>query len=60
MLPALGGGIGAGFNAYYTSRVCTAAFFLYRERFLAEKDGDDVIERTVNPAQDFWPSSENG
>ncbi len=36
IVPATGALIGSGFNAYYTSKVCTAANFLYRERFLAE------------------------
>lgn len=50
ILPVLGGAIGGGFNAYYTNRVCDAAFFLYRERFLAAKYGPEVIEQTVKPA----------
>ena len=36
-VPIVGGVVGGGFNAYYTSRVCDAAYQLYRERFLAEK-----------------------
>lgn len=43
VLPATGAAVGAGFNAYFTSKVCTAAYHLYRERFLAEKYGADVI-----------------
>lgn len=39
-----------GVNAYYTSRVCDAAHYLYRERFLAEQYGEDVIEVTVRPS----------
>jgi hypothetical protein len=35
--------VGGGFNAYYTSKVCDAAFFLYRERWLIEKYGAEVI-----------------
>lgn len=49
LVPAAGAAIGGGFNAYYTSRVCDAAYFLYRERFLARKYGADVIEVTVPP-----------
>ncbi len=39
LVPAAGAVIGSGFNAYYTSKVCDAAFFLYRERFLLRKYG---------------------
>lgn len=53
MIPYLGGGIGAGFNAYYTSKVCEAAANLYRERFLAAKYGPEFIEETVAPAKQF-------
>lgn len=51
LIPYIGGGIGAGFNAYYTSKVCEAASNLYRERFLAAKYGPDLIEMTVAPAK---------
>ena len=47
IIPYLGGAVGAGFNSFFTSRVCEAAFFLYRERFLAHKYGPDIIEKTV-------------
>lgn len=47
LIPAAGAAIGGGFNAYYTSRVCDAAYFLYRERFLARKYGASIIEATV-------------
>lgn len=50
--PAAGAFIGGGFNAWYTSEVCDAAYFLYRERFLARKYGADIIEVTVEPAAD--------
>ncbi len=36
-IPVFGAVVGAGFNAYYTEKVCNAAYFLYRERFLARK-----------------------
>ena len=39
VLPVTGALVGGGFNAYYTSKVCDAAFFLYRERFLMRKCG---------------------
>ena len=55
VIPAVGAAVGAGFNAYYTSRVCDAAYYLYRERFLAEKYGDHVIEATVQPAASIDP-----
>ena len=44
VVPAMGAAVGLGFNAHYTGRVCDAAYFLYRERFLVEKYGHDVIE----------------
>lgn len=43
VVPATGALVGAGFNSYYTSKVCTAAFHLYRERFLAEKHGPHIL-----------------
>jgi hypothetical protein len=58
IIPVLGAGIGAGFNAYYTSNVCDAAFYLYRERFLAQKYGPEILECTVQPAEDFMPNYE--
>lgn len=54
-IPALGAAVGGGFNAYFTMRVCDSAYYLYRERFLAEKYGVDVIEVTVKPAEDIDP-----
>ena len=58
IVPGIGAAVGAGFNAYYTAKVCDAAYYLYRERFLAEKYGDVVIEATVQPAQNFDPGYE--
>lgn len=55
IVPVTGAVVGGGFNAYYTSKVCDVAFYLYRERFLAEKYGEDVIEVTVKPADNFEP-----
>jgi hypothetical protein len=55
VLPIAGGFVGGGFNAYFTDKVCDAAYYLYRERFLAEKYGPDIIEVTVKPADDFDP-----
>ena len=54
-IPVAGAVVGGGFNAYFTMKVCDAAFYLYRERFLAEKYGVNVIEATVEPAIDFDP-----
>jgi hypothetical protein len=58
VLPVAGAAIGGGFNAYYTNKVCNAAFYLYRERFLAEKYGADFIEASVDPAGDLQPAYE--
>ncbi len=55
IIPVAGAVVGGGFNAYYTSKVCDAAYFLYRERFLAEKYGPNVIEETVQAAKNFEP-----
>ncbi len=44
---------GAAFNAYFASKVCDAAYLLYRERFLAANWGEDWIEATVAPAEDL-------
>lgn len=55
IIPVTGAVVGGGFNAYYTSKVCDAAYFLYRERFLAEKYGPNVIEETVQAAKNFEP-----
>ena len=58
VIPVTGAIVGAGFNAYYTSKVCDAAFYLYRERFLAEKYGEYLIEETVKPADRVEPGSD--
>jgi hypothetical protein len=55
VIPGVGAAVGGGFNAYFTAKVCDAAYFLYRERFLAAKYGAEVIEVTVKPAQDLDP-----
>ena len=56
VVPVTGALVGAGFNAYYTDKVCDAAFYLYRERFLSEKYGEKIIEETVKPAENFEPN----
>lgn len=58
VIPIAGAAVGGGFNAYYTAKVCDAAYNLYRERFLAEKYGEDAIEVTVKPAEDMHPDYE--
>lgn len=55
IVPKTGAIIGGGFNIYYTNKVSDAAFFLYRERFLANKYGSDIIEATVRPAEMLVP-----
>jgi len=60
VIPVAGAVLGGGFNAYYTDKVCKAAFYLYRERFLALKSGSQVIEVTVEPAKsDVWTPEES-
>lgn len=43
VVPVVGAAVGSGFNAYYTSKSCDAAFFLYRERLLMAKYGVGFI-----------------
>ena len=43
LLPMTGAFVGGGFNGYYTTRVCNAAFHLYRERLLIEKYGVKIL-----------------
>lgn len=63
--PVFGAAIGGGFNAYFTARVCDAAYHLYRERFLAEKYGPEFIDLTTEPVDgpgfelDFPEASED-
>ena len=47
LAPVAGAVISGGFNAYYTDKVCTAAYHLYRERFLARKYGPHLISDKV-------------
>lgn len=54
-IPTVGAAIGGGFNAYFTMKVCDAAFYLYRERFLAEKYGCELIFESAPPAKDINP-----
>ena len=51
-VPIMGAAVGGGFNAYYTARVCDAAYHLYRERFLAEKYGSEIVDVTANLAEE--------
>ena len=53
IVPATGALVGGGFNAYHAAKVCDAAYHFYRERFLAEKYGPDVIATPVPPAQSY-------
>ena len=50
-VPIMGAAVGGGFNAYYTARVCDTAYHLYRERFLAEKYGPEIIDLTAEPVE---------
>ncbi|HEI8297537.1 EcsC family protein [Proteus mirabilis] len=54
-VPVAGAAVGGGYNAYFTSNVCEAAYYLYRERFLAIKYDPSVIDITVKPADGFFP-----
>lgn len=57
-LPIVSAPVGAAFNAYYTTKVCDAAYYLYQERFLAEKYGSNTIGVPVEPAETFDPGYE--
>jgi len=58
-VPYAGALVGGGFNTYYTDKVCDAAYFLYRERFMARKYGDPgMIEATVPPPDTLDPGYE--
>jgi hypothetical protein len=58
IIPIMGGLVGAGFNTYFMMKVCDSASMLYRERFLAEKYGPDVIDISVPPAAEINAGSE--
>lgn len=58
-IPVAGAVVGGGYNAYFTSNVCDAAYHLYRERFLAIKYDPSVIDLTVKPADSFFPSGDD-
>lgn len=63
ILPFVGALVGGGFNVYFTGKVCDAAYFLYRERFLAAKYRNPrIIEESVPPAEDLdaGPGEEEG
>lgn len=53
VVPMVGGAIGAGFDVYFMSKVCETAYMLYRERFLAEKYGVEIIEAPRKAAKDI-------
>lgn len=53
IVPVSGAVVGGGFNAYFTAKVCDAAYYLYRERFLATKYGPDIIDETVGATSGF-------
>lgn len=55
IVPVAGAVVGGGFDSYFTSKVCDAAYFLYRERFLAQKYGPSYIEAVVEPAAELDP-----
>lgn len=48
VLPVVGGVVAAGFNAHYLGEVTKTAFNLYRERFLIEKYGPEVLTPRVS------------
>lgn len=55
VVPYTGAVVGGSFDAYFTSKVCDACYFLYRERLLAMQYGPDIIEMIVDPAKTIDP-----
>ena len=60
ILPAIGAGVGASYNGYYTHRLCQSAFYLYRERFLADKYGPELITSKREPHDLLWATETDG
>lgn len=58
LVPVLGIGIGAGLNYLMLDKVCTAAYWSYRERFLVEKmgGGGALVAATVD--DDLQPNDD--
>ncbi|WP_230351141.1 EcsC family protein [Lelliottia sp. WAP21] len=54
IIPVAGAAVGGGYNAWFTSNVCEAAYNLYRERFLAMKYDPSIISQNVKPAETFF------
>jgi hypothetical protein len=50
LAPVTGAVIGGGYNAYYTSKVCSTAYHSYRRRFLIHKYGAHVVDGAEEPA----------
>jgi hypothetical protein len=42
-IPVVGAGVAAAFNAWFMKTLTVSAFQLYRERFLIEKHGPQVV-----------------
>ncbi|MFH1136472.1 MAG: EcsC family protein [Pseudomonadota bacterium] len=51
-IPVVGLAVGAGSNILFTGRVCRAARQLYRERFLLEKYGPDLLADQLPAEED--------
>ncbi|WP_413723801.1 EcsC family protein [Sodalis sp. RH16] len=49
-VPIVGAVVGGGYNVYFTTQVCDAAYYLYRERFLSMRFGPQVTAVAVRPA----------
>jgi hypothetical protein len=60
-VPYAGAVVGGGFNIYFAAKVCDAAYFLYRERFLAAKYGHDYVRDVPSPPSEHgahYPEAE--
>ena len=54
-IPIAGALVGGGFNCYFTMSVCDAAYYLYRERYLVQKYGLDIIAPTASCPDSYEP-----
>jgi hypothetical protein len=53
-MPFIGAGAAAGLNALYTSQVCEAAYYLYRERFLNRQSDVALTDRPDDENDRFF------
>ena len=52
-VPIVAAFVGVSFNAFYTGKVSDTGYYLYRERFMAEKHRPDWTFTVGEPAEEF-------